>query len=107
MRELHELYKLLLERMENDFKRCGHIDGICTTIMDLDLSRTEKINITTHFEENLPSEIQHEEFFNHKSFKGTGYWWIIKEDSDFDQRPKFIKKMIEITEPVLSPELLK
>jgi hypothetical protein len=98
MRSLHELYKILWEKIK-DKKR---IHGLCCEIRDmyddLFISESEYIELTTHFmsqKHNHPEFKTEEKNWNFNL--SNNYWWTFQEDYNPINRKAFILKMIEIT----------
>lgn len=97
VRPLHELYNLLHKAM---------IDipmvevGICHYISLLfrlgTINKDEFYSLKIHFLDNKPSDHLHSEFTCVSSWIDFIYWWSQTEDG-YEQRLKFITKMIEIT----------
>lgn len=98
-RSLHELYKVLWEKIKDK----EFIDGLCTEISALChddiISFHEHGLLINHFNSQKPSKNQHSEFINDDTWIGGKYWWSYYEDLNPVNRKRFIQKMIEITRP--------
>lgn len=98
-RSLHELYKILWERIKDK----EYFIGLCREINmlwhDDIISSYEHSLLLNHFKSQKPSESQHSEFINDDTWQGKSYWWNANEYFNPVNRKRFIQKMIEITKP--------
>lgn len=98
-RSLHELYKILWERIKDKkviSDLCHEISCLCH---DGIISLYECELLEEHFQSQKPSKSQHSEFINDYTWLGVKYWWSFFEDTNPVNRKRFIQKMIEITKP--------
>lgn len=103
MRTLAELYKLVLQDLEDS--DLNEVEFICNIIKNLNVTDEEKNILKNDFMKNKPSKTQHVDFFNHFMFSGKSSWWehyITNEVYDpklaNEQRVLFIKHLIQLHE---------
>ena len=105
MKNITEVYEIVLVNLEKDYKRGRTNHGICFYIInvDLELSGIEVIKdqllirkTLDHFKSNRPTFFRHKAFYNHISYV-NGNWWWNRDDQGHTQRIIFLAKIIEIS----------
>jgi hypothetical protein len=92
MRNLKELYTILLDRIEKG----DYTNGICYYILNIwtigSITKRERYSMFNHFLTKKPKN-HFNKFYWSKHFTGGIYWWT-KTPEGKEQRIKFIKHLI-------------
>lgn len=95
MRSFKELYKLVIDNLENNPEYYSVCESIGNLYLKGNITYEEQSKLRIHFRENKPNENRYKEFYNHPSFQGNMYWWRLNKEGN-EQRILFIKHLLNL-----------